>query len=199
VVSPSPTPTGDTQAPTGSIQVAGSNTYTRSTQVTLSLSAVDNVGVAEMAFSDNGTQFGAWLAYATTALYTVPSGDGTKTVYARFRDASGNISTTVSDSILLDTVAPPAPTGLSGVRASNKKSTTLTWTTVTAGDLAGYAVFRRTGITGTTFVQVSCTFSYGLPNKCDDTGEVNGTSYSFYVVALDLAGNTSAPSNQVTT
>jgi hypothetical protein len=46
---------------------------------------------------------------------------------------------------------------------------------------------------------VSCTFSYGLPNKCDDSGEANGTSYTFYVVALDLAGNTSAASNQVTT
>jgi hypothetical protein len=96
-------------------------------------------------------------------------------------------------------VAPPAPTGLTGARASNHKTSTLTWTTVTASDLAGYAVFRRTGISGTTFVQVSCTFSYGLPNKCDDTGETNGTSYTFYVVALDLAGNTSAASNQKTT
>jgi hypothetical protein len=60
-------------------------------------------------------------------------------------------------------------------------------------------VFRRTGISGTSFFQVSCTFSYGLPNKCDDGGEANGTSYTFYVVALDLAGNTSAASNQVTT
>jgi hypothetical protein len=199
VVSTSPAPTGDTQAPTGTMQMNGSNTYTRSTQVTLTLAATDNVGVAEMAFSDNGSQFGAWLTYSTTALYTVPPGDGTKTVYARFRDASGNISATVSDTILLDTVAPAAPTGLVGTRASNKKSSTLTWNVVVAGDLAGYAVFRRTGISGTTFVQVSCTFSYGLPNKCDDTGEVNGTSYTFYVVALDLAGNKSGQSNQVTT
>jgi type II secretory pathway pseudopilin PulG len=199
VVGPSPTPTNDTEPPTGTIQVAGSNTYTRSTQVTLTLNATDNAGVAEMSFSDDGVQFGTWLTYATTALYTVPSGDGTKTVYARFRDASGNISAVVSDTILLDSVAPDAPTGLTGLRASNKKTTTLTWNTVSASDLAGYAVFRRTGISGTNFVQVSCTFSYGLPNKCDDTGEVNGTSYTFYVVSLDLAGNTSAPSNQVTT
>jgi Tfp pilus assembly protein PilV len=200
VVAPSPTSTGgDAQAPTGTMVMNGSNTYTRSTQVTLTLNATDNVGVAQMAFSDNGTQFGAWLTYATTALYTVPSGDGTKTVYAMFRDASGNTSTVVSDSILLDTVAPPTPTGLTGVRASNKKSTTLTWNTVTASDLAGYAVFRRTGISGTTFFQVSCTFSFGLPNKCTDSGETNGTSYTFYVVALDLAGNTSGQSNQVTT
>jgi type II secretory pathway pseudopilin PulG len=199
VVAPSPTSTGDTTVPTGTIAIAGGNAYTRSTQVTLNISATDDVGVVQMAFSDDGSNFGSWLSYATTALYTVPSGDGTKTVYARFRDAAGNISSTVSDSILLDTVAPPAPTGLVGVRASNHKSSTLTWNTVTAGDLAGYAVFRRTGISGTSFFQVSCTFSYGLPNKCDDSGEANGTSYTFYVVALDLAGNTSAASNQVTT
>jgi hypothetical protein len=198
VVAPSPTATGDTTPPTGSIFVNSNQTYTRSTQVTLSLAASDNVGVVDMAFSDNGTQFGSYITYSTTALYTVPSGDGTKTVYVRFRDAAGNVSATASDSIILDTSAPPAPTGLTASRASNGKSTTLTWNTVTASDLAGYAVFRRTGITGSTFTQVSCVFSYGLPNKCSDNGESKGTPYTFYVVATDFAGNSSTPSNQVT-
>src|SRR4029078_7634822 len=160
------------------ITVNNGNQYTRSTQVTLSLSATDNVGVVDMAFSDDGSQFGAYVAYATAALYTVPAGDGIKTVYTRSRDAAGNVSTLVNDGILLDTVSPSAPTGLTADRASNDKSTELQWNAFAASDLAGYAVFRRTGISGSTFVQVTCAFTYGSPTKCLDSSEDNHTSYT---------------------
>ncbi len=92
---------------------------------------------------------------------------------------------------------PDAPTSLTAARATNGKTTTLTWNAVAASDLSGYAVYRRTGTSGTTFVQVTCSFIYGLPTKCDDTGETKSISYTFYVVAVDLAGNLSAPSNEV--
>jgi hypothetical protein len=163
----------------------------------LTITATDNVAVTQMAFTTDPANFGSYVAYAATAQYTVPVGDGTKTVYARFTDAAGNVSTVVSDSIILDTVAPSAPTGLTAARANNGKTTTLTWNAVSATDLAGYAVYRLTGTSGTSFVQVTCSFVYGLPTKCDDTNETNHISYTFYVVALDLAGNLSAPSNQV--
>jgi hypothetical protein len=196
-VSDSGGPGPDTEPPTGTIQVNGGATYTRDTQVTLTLSATDNVGVTEMAFSDDGTNFGAYLSYATSAIYTVPSGDGTKTVYVRFKDAAGNVSTPASDSILLDTSPPPAPTGLTVDRAPNKKSAELQWNEVIVGDLAGYAVFRR-ATTSTQFVQISCQFIYGLPNKCLDDPIDNKAVYEYYVVATDLAGNVSGDSNHVT-
>jgi subtilase family serine protease len=42
-------------------------------------------------------------AYATTKAWTLSSGGGSKTVFARFKDNAGNWSTTVGDSILLST------------------------------------------------------------------------------------------------
>jgi hypothetical protein len=49
---------------------------------------------------------GNWQLYATSAGLTLPAGDGTKFVYIRYRDNSGNISPTYSDTIILDTVNP---------------------------------------------------------------------------------------------
>jgi hypothetical protein len=192
-----PTQGGDTQAPTGTISVNSGSTYTRATQVNLTLSATDDTGVTEMSFSDDGTSYGSYIAYSTVALYTVPTGDGTKAVYVRFKDAAGNVSAAVSDTILLDTAAPAAPTGFTVTRAANKKSAILQWNVVTASDLAGYAVYRRP-TTSTTYTQLSCQFIYGLPNKCLDASEDNKAVYEFYVVAIDLAGNVSAHSNHVT-
>lgn len=49
----------------------------------------------------------AWESFATaqTKQWTLPSGDGTKTVYAQLRDRAGQIYS-ISDTIALDTVAP---------------------------------------------------------------------------------------------
>ncbi len=54
----------------------------------------------------------SWETYATSKSFTLSSGAGVKTVYAKFKDAAGNISTAVSDMITLkvSTVTPPAQT-----------------------------------------------------------------------------------------
>jgi len=44
--------------------------------------------------------------YSGTATFTLPTADGTKTVYAWYKDAAGNVSTTASDTIVLDQTAP---------------------------------------------------------------------------------------------
>ena len=63
-------------------------------------------GVAQMSFSNDESTWSGWRAYATSASWTLTTGDGSKTVYARFRDGVGNVSTNVTDTITLDTVAP---------------------------------------------------------------------------------------------
>jgi len=53
-----------------------------------------------------------WATYATSLSWNLVSGNGVKTVYAKFRDAAGNVSAAVSDTITLSsgtTVAPVAP------------------------------------------------------------------------------------------
>jgi hypothetical protein len=57
------------------------------------------------------------------------SGDGTKTVYAKFKDVGGNWSTTVSSTILLDMTPPTGTMTINGGAAStNTASVTLTLT-----------------------------------------------------------------------
>src|SRR5207247_4253070 len=45
-------------------------------------------------------------SYAASRAYTVSSGDGTKTLYAWYKDGAGNVSATASAAILLDQTAP---------------------------------------------------------------------------------------------
>jgi hypothetical protein len=97
----------DTAAPAGSISINGGDDYATSTSATLSLSADDETsGVDDMRFSNNGTSWSGWEAYAGSRTWTLPSGDGDKTVYVQYRDQVGHVSSTYSDSIILDTVAP---------------------------------------------------------------------------------------------
>jgi len=58
-----------------------------------------------MSFSNDGSAWGGWQTYATSANWSLPSGDGIKTVYARFRDVAGNVSSPVSNTIALDSAA----------------------------------------------------------------------------------------------
>lgn len=100
----------DAAGPTnGSIIVNNNAAYTNSANVTLTISATDNHLVREMIIANNAGFTGAnWEFYATSKLWTLPAGDGTKTVYIQFKDASGNLSNVASDAIVLDTTAPSA-------------------------------------------------------------------------------------------
>ena len=101
----------DAVAPAGSVSIAGGAVGTRTTGVTLNLSATDpqpSSGVKEVRFSNDGTTFSPFQAYAAALPWTLATGDGTKTVFAQYRDGDGNLSPVVSDTIVLDTTAPRA-------------------------------------------------------------------------------------------
>lgn len=93
----------DTIASTGSISINNGAAYTDSRSVSLTLSAI---GAATMCFSNNNSAWSSWESYATSKSWTLVSGDGTKRVYARFKDKAGNVSKTYSDTIILDTTPP---------------------------------------------------------------------------------------------
>ncbi len=96
----------DGTPPQGSISINNNAAYTNSTSVTLTISASDPSGISEMCIS-NTTSCSTWEAYTTTKPWTLLSGDGTKTVYAWFKDNVGNANTTpYLDTIILDTTAP---------------------------------------------------------------------------------------------
>jgi len=48
----------------------------------------------------------SWVAYSATAAIILTGTDGTKTVYAKFKDDVGNESAAVSASVILDTTVP---------------------------------------------------------------------------------------------
>ena len=95
----------DTTPPECTIAINGGNEYCKTTGVILKLSATDNVSeIAEIMFSNDNITFSIPEAYTNTKTWELTGGDGTKTVYVRLSDVSGNWNTVViSDTIVLYT------------------------------------------------------------------------------------------------
>ncbi|MBI2592548.1 MAG: peptidoglycan-binding protein [Candidatus Colwellbacteria bacterium] len=109
----------DYEPPTNtSVVIAAGAVTASSTAVTLTLGAT---GATQMMIS-NVSDFkdAVWETYTTSKAWTLTSGDGVKTVYVRFRDASQNVSVAVTDTITLTTgvaaiPATPATPAVPGV------------------------------------------------------------------------------------
>jgi uncharacterized lipoprotein NlpE involved in copper resistance len=99
----------DTEGPTGTVTINGGDADTTSPAVTLTLSASDPSGVAEMKFSNDNATWSAAETYGTTKAWTLSSGDGSKTVYVMYKDNKGNWSTSYSDTITLSPPLEPTP------------------------------------------------------------------------------------------
>jgi YD repeat-containing protein len=91
----------DTVPPTGTITINSGATITCNPSITLTLTCSDNIGCSQMQFSNDNVTYSTPEAYATTKSWTLSPGDGTKTVYAKFKDVAGNWSTAYSDTIEL--------------------------------------------------------------------------------------------------
>jgi dipeptidyl aminopeptidase/acylaminoacyl peptidase len=96
--------TVDTAAPAGSLAIQGGAARTRTLNVTLTLGASDpapssSVNARRISNTSGGLADAAWRPYAATEEWTLSSGRGTKTVYAQYRDAAGNVSPAARDTI----------------------------------------------------------------------------------------------------
>lgn len=192
--------TGDTEGPTGSITLAGGAGYTNQTSLAINNMVLDRpngsgaAGLATMEYSNSGPG-GPWLPGPAAPYGDVHSGwpvaadDGAKQVWARFTDCNGNVSPAViTDTIVLDQTLPPAPT-LTGT--SRNKRIDLRWDAVSdpgssASGIASYRVYRFDKGTVTPLAVVTGT-SY------TDNGLTNGQAYTYWVTAVDRAGNESSP------
>ncbi len=95
----------DTTPPRGAFVLDGGDAATTSGTVTSGSSVTEAHGPLEMRFSADGrTSWSAWEACAAAKTIALPAGLGTKTVFAQYRDAAGNLLE-LSDAIEL--VAPP--------------------------------------------------------------------------------------------
>jgi hypothetical protein len=184
----------DTVAPTGSVVINSGATYAVSTDATLTASASDSTsGVAQMSFSNDGSNWSAWETYATSKAWTLATGDGSKTVYARYKDNAGNISAAATDTITLDVTPPTAAvSALSEYQASLTFTVAWSGTDATSG-LANYDVQYRDGASGTwTDWQTATTAT-----SASFTGQ-DAHTYHFRARARDTAGNISSYSSSDT-
>lgn len=131
----------DMTAPAGSVAINSDAPYTNSTSVTLNLAATDAVGVTGYRVA-NGTDasggttvvVSSTTSFSANISWTLPSGDGTKTVAVQYRDAAANWSPNYTDSIILDQTPPTLTKSLSGTAGSAGWYTSNVTVTLTGGD-----------------------------------------------------------------
>jgi hypothetical protein len=176
--------------PAGSITINDGGTCTNTTSASLSLTATDPSGVPQMCISNTDT-CSSWITYATSKSWTLTAGEGTKTVYAWFKDGVGNANTSpYSDTIILDTTAPTNGT-LAATPGTAQVS--LNWSGFSDA-LCGINNYKLVVSTGG-YPNVSCTngevIYSGAGTSKIHTGLTNGTTYYYRVCAVDNAGNLS--------
>jgi len=182
----------DKTQPTGSIIINDGAASTATTSVTLKLAATDATsGIANVRFSNDSVTYSPWQGYSTSTSATLTSGDGTKTVYAQFRDTAGLISTTYSDTINLAGIPPlTASATASSSQVTIGQSATLTVTA--SGGLAplSYQWYEGTSaMSGQTSTQLTVTksaaglFSYycKVTDSGSRTANSNPVSITFVV------------------
>jgi subtilase family serine protease len=121
----------DNDPPSGSIIINAGASFTNSTTVNLTLFCSDSgSGCYQMRFSNDNSAWSPWENYSSSKTWALTLGDGTKTVYAQFKDHSENTSTSYNDMILLQTTANTDLT-ISSVFAPSTSGAGLT---ITVGD-----------------------------------------------------------------
>ncbi len=181
----------DTFPPTGSIIINGGAEATKSTSVALTLTASDDSGGTIQMCISNTTTCTLWTTFAATKSWTLTSGNGTKTVYAWFKDKWGNVNVTpYSDTIILDTTAPVNGT-VTGTPGNTQ--VTLNWTGFSdaLSGIASYKVVYSTGSAPTSCATGTPIYT-GTDTSYPHTGLTNGTTYYYRVCAIDKAGNMSS-------
>ena len=98
----------DTLAPTiSAFTINGGAAVTTSTTVTLAITSADAAAMKIWGINGVADEASAsWETFASTKSVTLPSGDGSKTVYIKVRDAVYNESSASSATITLSTAIP---------------------------------------------------------------------------------------------
>jgi prepilin-type N-terminal cleavage/methylation domain-containing protein len=169
--------------------------YTPSTNVTVNLTASGACTPIQARFSNNGSTWGSWVTYTggtQQISWSVPTGDGSKTIYGQVEDSTGSTVTMTAQSITLDTTPPTTPGTLQYSMScqGSTRNTTLSWSWSSDTNFQGYRVYRSTD-GGATWQVIATTAA--LTASDSTTKTISSTQYK--VVGYDKAGNESSPTN----
>lgn len=182
-------------SPTGSIVINGGAATTNDRNVTLTLNATSNAGtpagLSGMIIGDDASFSGrSWESYNTTKSWTLPTPDGNKTVYVKFKGNNGETSPVYSDSIQLTTTTTDKtpPTGSiiinNGNTVCQQTQVTLTLSaTDTGSGVASMAISNDNFASGTNWENYTTSKTWNLTSG-------NGLK-TVYVKYKDAAGNIS--------
>lgn len=178
----------DTTPPTGSVVVQAGASYVNGTTVTVTIAGTDEESVLSEMMVSNASNFAgaSWEPFATTKSWTLTTGDGTKTVYVKFRDSLSNTSTAVTDSVVLDTTAPTGSVVINdGSSSTSSQNVVLT---IAASDASGSGLASMKVSEDPTFAGVSVE-SYATTKEFSLSAGYG--SKTVYVEFIDTIGNTS--------
>lgn len=193
----------DITAPTGTISINGGAGSTNTASVTLTLSATDDIdpsGSLQMQVSnDSGFAGASWEAYNTSKAWTLTSGVGTRTVYVRYKDGTGNTSSGYSDTITLaDNTAPTGSISInSGNATTNSLSATLSLSATDDLDSAGslqMMISNDAGFSGASWEAYNTSKAWTLSSgigaktvyvKYKDSSSNESSSYNDSITVVD--------------
>jgi len=172
------------------------NDKTSTTSVTLYLSASDDSPLQMIISENSNFSSASWEGYASTKSFTLSSGDGTKTIYVKFKDSFGNIVGNYSDTILLDTTCEtpqnPYIQDISNQQLGEYRIF-FNWQKSQESDWIKYQIYRSTdgGQNWTLVANITDRDT----NYYFDQGLTQGQEYCYQVKFVDDIGNISQPSN----
>jgi hypothetical protein len=110
--------------------VINSGAPTASLEVTLNSKVTKDNDALQMRFRNEGGSWSDWASYSDSASWTLPIGDGTKTVYAEYRDEGHNV-VGMQSNIVLNTGAPAGDFYVWGSAVSGNRHLYVNSTSVT--------------------------------------------------------------------
>ncbi|MBI3608997.1 MAG: fibronectin type III domain-containing protein [Nitrospirae bacterium] len=182
----------DTTPPiNGSVVINSSASATNSLSVQLTLAATDaTTAVVQMRIANvPDLDSASWEPYNPTRSWTLLPGDGTKTVYAQFRDSAGNETTqTISALILLDTTLPTGPS--IRIQEGNYTNTRFVHLDLRSSGASLVKISESPDLRGVTPIPfLPWSLRVNAPEWVLSNGDGEKTLYASY---LDEAGNESA-------
>ncbi|MFL5805200.1 MAG: hypothetical protein ACJ8CR_26100 [Roseiflexaceae bacterium] len=137
-----------------------------------------------MAFSNDGINFSPFEPYASTKAWTLPAGDGAKTVYAKFKDRADNVSQPVSATIVLDQTSPAGSVAINnGAAYTTNRTITLALTASDSGT-GVRQMYLSDGVMSSGWISYTTSAAWALAG-----GDGNKTITARF---RDAAGNVSA-------